>query len=471
MSRKAAPKIYNILLTMKLEVPPDNDARSIVMMRMSRPSSPPPIPLPPLPVQAPVQPVPVPPVPPVQPVQPVRPIQPVHVQPMEPAKPPAVVKVRPEPRHAPSSTSPTSPIPPASPPTVEEATAQLRRLMQSSGIQETLNLPPPRPPPVEQLPPRPPSTNPWDVKKSPAVGERRLREDFAFERRAPVPMSNSPIEGLSPVSPDRDRDGRFPIPPRPRPVRRGTDRSSNQGDEPTTLSPTLSPTGLESSSYERGYNIFPGHGPRSRTPNSGSFLSSSIPEDYTLNRGSGGRYPPPPPEEYSSNRGSNPRYGGLPPRSSSTQQNPQYLSRPESVESTPSSVFDHRKVDRDSNSSEYRSSAVSNAATSPNLGVSELSPLSQKPPFPNDDDEARKDSLTITGANIVDYGPIPVDSEETADPNGHLPKLDCTIAANSSFYIHKGFCDGAQEVMRGEPGVRKTKRPVSHYSSLCKTAD
>lgn len=422
---------------MKLEVPADNDARSIVMMRMSRPSSPPPVPLPPLPVP-----------------------------PTDIGKSPAIPKVRPTSKTTPSQTSPISPT---SPPTVEEATAQLRRMMQSSGVQESFNLPPPRPPPVEQpprpppmeQPPRPPSANPWDTKKLPPVGERRYREDF--ERRAPVPMSNSPMEGLSPVSPDKDRDARFPM-PRPRPVRRGTNQSSNQGDEPS-----LSPNGFEPSSYEKSYGLFPGHGQRSRTPSNNPYLSSSIPEDYALNRGSGIKHQQPGPEDFPQNRGSGSRYAQLPPRSSSTHQNPQFLSRPESLESTPSSVFDNRKIDRDSNSSEYRSSAVSNAATSPNLGSSELSPLSPKSPMVVYENEARKDSLTIPSATMVDYGPIPVDTEETAKPHAHLSTIDCTVAANSSFYIHKGFCEGAQEVMRGEAGIRKTKRPVRHFPVALKT--
>lgn len=84
------------------------------------------------------------------------------------------------------------------------------------------------------------------------------------------------------------------------------------------------------------------------------------------------------------------------------------------------------------------------------------------------ENEARKDSLTIPNATMVDYGPIPVDTEETANPRAHLSTIDCTVAANSSFYIHKGFCEGAQEVMRGEAGIRKTKRPVRHFPAALK---
>lgn len=398
LSRKAAPKIYDILMRMKLEVPVDNDARSIVMMRMSsRPSSPPPMPPPPLPVSAP-----------------------------EP--------VRPRTSHAP----PERKI--SSPPTVEEATAQLRRMMQSqSGPDEGFELPPQKPVPVEQ-PPRPPSANPWDVKTPPVARERRMRDDFAFERRAPVASPESPIEAISPVSPARKVSSS-----RPRPMRTGTDRSSHQSSHHSshhTEERSLSPTVAEPGSYERSYNIFPSPGQRARTPNGSSFLSTSIPEDFSMDRERGMMKP------------------AYPARTSSqTSPYPQHVSRPESWDSDPSSVFDNRRTDRDSNSgtSEPHSSTVSAAPTSPTLGTSELSPTSPVPP----NGQHGFDTLSSRHAPEMDYGPIPVETErEPANPHLHLSTVDCTIAANSSFYLHKGFCEGAQEVIRGGVGIRKTKRPV-----------
>jgi hypothetical protein len=46
---------------------------------------------------------------------------------------------------------------------------------------------------------------------------------------------------------------------------------------------------------------------------------------------------------------------------------------------------------------------------------------------------------------------------------------DCSIGLGSSFYLYKGFCEGAKDVLRGGIGVKKTKKPVSvmhHFLSL-----
>ncbi|KAK3687655.1 hypothetical protein B0T22DRAFT_405468 [Podospora appendiculata] len=47
-----------------------------------------------------------------------------------------------------------------------------------------------------------------------------------------------------------------------------------------------------------------------------------------------------------------------------------------------------------------------------------------------------------------------------ASPSFNMPLREhvCTIDLNSSFYLHKGFCEGAQMVMRGELGVRQIKK-------------
>lgn len=37
---------------------------------------------------------------------------------------------------------------------------------------------------------------------------------------------------------------------------------------------------------------------------------------------------------------------------------------------------------------------------------------------------------------------------------------DCSIGLSSSFYLYKGFCDGAKEVIRGGAGIKKVKKPV-----------
>ncbi|KAF4963662.1 hypothetical protein FZEAL_10924, partial [Fusarium zealandicum] len=183
LSRKAAPRIYDILMRMRIEVPADHDTRSI-MTRMSglqsRPMSPD-----------------VPPVPPLY----------LFSDQRNDAVSPAFVQ-----RSAPESVAETSSM--NDPPTVQAATAQLRRMMQSqSGPDEGLygDLPEPQPesqstPTPVEPPPRPPSANPWDIKTTSPTREERFSDDFSFERRAPVASIESPMEPISPpLSPDRIR--------------------------------------------------------------------------------------------------------------------------------------------------------------------------------------------------------------------------------------------------------------------------
>jgi hypothetical protein len=65
----------------------------------------------------------------------------------------------------------------------------------------------------------------------------------------------------------------------------------------------------------------------------------------------------------------------------------------------------------------------------------------------------------------MDFAPIPVDSEQEKNESnvGFASKInaqECIIDNTSSFWIAKGFCDGAQEVIRGGIGVKRTKKPV-----------
>ncbi|KAG6192189.1 hypothetical protein E4U27_003657 [Claviceps purpurea] len=59
-----------------------------------------------------------------------------------------------------------------------------------------------------------------------------------------------------------------------------------------------------------------------------------------------------------------------------------------------------------------------------------------------------------------DHGLIPVDSEEPSiKMPARMPPRNCNIGPNSTFCLYKGFCQGALEVVRGEIGVKKTKKP------------
>jgi hypothetical protein len=63
----------------------------------------------------------------------------------------------------------------------------------------------------------------------------------------------------------------------------------------------------------------------------------------------------------------------------------------------------------------------------------------------------------------MDEGLIPVESEESDSTLGQvkLSQRDCTIGPGSTFYLYKGFCQGAKEVLRGDIGVKKMKKPAS----------
>ncbi|KAJ9148906.1 Sh3 domain-containing protein [Pleurostoma richardsiae] len=65
------------------------------------------------------------------------------------------------------------------------------------------------------------------------------------------------------------------------------------------------------------------------------------------------------------------------------------------------------------------------------------------------------------GLILVEDGLIPVESDTTSSrggSDGTARKVDCSITLSSSFYQFKGFCEGAKEVIRGGPGVKKIKK-------------
>lgn len=410
VSRKAAPKVYDILMRLKLEVPIDHDSRSI-MTRMSGTQS------------RPISPDAPPPVPPIYPFSDLR-------------------------KDIPRSTSSLASESRSSndPPTVEAATAELRRMMQSrSGPDEGLyaespgaiHTPQSALTPVEP-PPRPPSGNPWDfnVKASLTPRENQFSDDFTFERRQPVAPIESPIEPISPpLSPDQGREMR------PRPLKKGVDRSSQYSNDSQ-----VSSGGIESTTYERTYSVFPT--PRGRYSSHNSILSTSIPEDVVSERSSTG---------YMSQLSPVPRT--VPPRSHSLPQ-----SRPESVETNPGSVFDSSRADGATTPlTDNRGSSFSAADGSPTLGTVEMNHLSVKH-LPVNNFQGMLEPVRPVMVPEVDNLPIPVDTEVVAPEHPPNPfAIDCKLSPQSSFYVHKGFCDGAKEILSGGAGVRKTVKAVCYF--------
>lgn len=405
MSRKVAPKILDILICMKLEPQPKDD-------------------LPHVPAQLPT------------PVSPANSLAP----PLSPPK----VSLPPLPASRSSvsdNQSKTVNPPPSSPVTVQEATDQLRRLIKQPEPEEepdaetietqlALDL-------IEQ-PPLPPTTNPWDHKTPlPADRERRAED---FRRRAPVEPASPPTDPALPTSPQKR--------PMPTPLRLSTPDQFARTARSRDREDTSSLSGAESvSSSRNSYTIFPSQSPRARNTNSTGFLSPTIPEDaasdgtssFTIVRTSSQSL----------------HASEVPSR--------QRFSRPESMDSNPSSVFDHHRVDGGSaDESERRGSAASAAPTSPTLGTAQLSPVCVAQNDLNGLEAVRTNSVQLS-----DNGLIPVETENEPPPKTPNPCVeDCSIGSTSSFYLQKGFCEGAQDVIRGGIGVRKTKKPVVIISRL-----
>ncbi|ESU16377.1 hypothetical protein FGSG_09752 [Fusarium graminearum PH-1] len=368
LSRKAAPKIYDILMRLKLEVPIDHDSRSI-MTRMSGPQS----------------------------------------RPMSPDAPPIptiyafsdLTKDIPRSSSSVASESRSS----NGPPTVEAATAELRRMMQSrSGPDEGLyaespvasHTPQSALTPIEP-PPRPPSGNPWDfnVKPSPVTRDNHFPDEFSFERRQPVAPIESPIEPTSPpLSPDQGSELR------PRPLKTAADRSSQYSNDSQASS------GTESTTYERTYSVFP----RGRYSSHNSILSTPIPEDVVSERSSAG---------YVSQLSPVPRT--VPPRSHSLPQ-----SRPESVETNPGSVFDSSRVDGATTPlTDNRESSFSVVDGSPTLGTAETHRLSVKH-LPMNNYQGMLEPVRPVMVPEVDNFPIPVEAEVVTPQHPPNPfAVDC----------------------------------------------
>ncbi|KAI1761093.1 hypothetical protein GGR53DRAFT_525404 [Hypoxylon sp. FL1150] len=357
-------------------------------------------------------------------------------------------------------------------------------------------------------PPRPPSADPWQVGTAPPVSPmEHPGEGDRWERR-PLVASDSPtIPQAHPVSPYggnlasplRIRSCRSDEPSNPNPRddddrrMRAASRSlgtasdgsrspgksnrwtnSTQGSVPrlhSGFTPVCRSPGNEST-----ISGWPGqsHDPSaSRSPSDTSSImgrTPSIPENSAINtQGPSASLPPIP---------------NFPPRQTSLakQSSTRRSSRHPSTESINSSVFDVIECMNPTSpatSAPHRNSLMS---------VEAMSPGHQPPEYPGHPPFYQRvattpsissDVATITnhssstlttrpGFNMagMDEGLIPVDTESPMRDEQSIPprESDCTIGPASSFYKLKGFCKGADEVMQGRLGFRKIKRPVGGFS-------
>ncbi|KAI0176083.1 hypothetical protein GGR52DRAFT_571057 [Hypoxylon sp. FL1284] len=360
-----------------------------------------------------------------------------------------------------------------------------------SGVSDTISDPPPRPP----------STDPWHVGTAPPVSPmEHPGEENRWERRPPV-CDSPTIPQTQPVSPHGS-------PASPSGIRSRSDEPSNQTPRDdddrrmraasqshgTASDGSRSPgksnrwTNSTQGSFPRSHS---GLTPVSRSPGNESTISGwpgqlrdpstsrspsdtssilgrtpSIPENSAINtQGPTGGLPPIP---------NFPPWQTLLARQSGIRSN-----RHPSTESINSSVFD--VVDcmngtTPCTSATHRNSVKSAEPKSPGHQPPEYighPPIYQRVPTTS---SISSDVATITnhpsstlttrpGMQLtggVDEGLIPVDmeSEQSIPPR----EADCTIGPSSSFYKMKGFCKGAEEVMQGRLGFKKIKRPVGGFS-------
>ncbi|KAK1594334.1 SH3 domain-containing protein [Colletotrichum navitas] len=273
--------------------------------------------------------------------------------------------------------------------------------------------------------PSPPSTNPWDLKVSPAIemGSEALLGDH-IERRPPISTTSSPVS--EPVSPDG--------------IRRMSYSSSRQ---------LSMPAGRMLPEEERYHQTSPldisrspilpidrkSLGARARTS---SATLGVVTEDQSVQ----------------------PDSAPLLYRYSQASSVYSQASRQRSQESFHSSVFDGRRNDG-SNSpamTEHRISSSSGHGGK----LSSIPPRGPVMPpnfLPGIHDGIERVPLLMNDGE----GLIPVESESSNATKplamvSSRPK-DCRIGLSSSFYLYKGFCEGAKEVTRGGLGIKKIKKP------------
>ncbi|KAK1988014.1 SH3 domain-containing protein [Colletotrichum cereale] len=292
-------------------------------------------------------------------------------------------------------------------------------LEPSLAVEEIREPPLPSPPP-----PPPPSTNPWDLKASPVIemGSEASLGDH-IERRPPVSTTSSPVS--EPVSPGD--------------IRRMSYSSSRQLNLPT---------GRMLPEEERYHQMSPQDMsrfpvlPMDRNSLGARVRASSatlgvVAEDQPVQ----------------------PESAPLPHRHSQASSVYSQLSRQRSQESLHSSVFDGRRND-DSNSPAMTEHRISSSSGHD----AQLSLIPRRPVVPPNFPPGIHDGIESLALLVNDAeGLIPVESESSILTNHPVmvssrPR-DCRIGLGSSFYLYKGFCEGAKEVAMGGLGVKKIKKP------------
>lgn len=398
LNREAAPKVYNLLITMKLE------ASSLLYSQLSPPSSPHPSTL--------------------SPIQPT----PQHSFPLIPSPQASMAAFHTD---APSVVEH---------PEVKDATTELLRLISSSQLsemeshvpqvtlsageqQDMIASPSEQPIPA---PPRPPSADAWDPHASHYLDDGKWDDQSLVDQRSTIFRSESPVDpALSPVC-SISPQGQL----------RGSEQSFasvvGMSDNDTEDYSDYRHSGSSTqSSFSTATSIATS---RSKL----STLSPTIPEEGILSMSHGPRYNIQPLQL----RPFLPPLGRRVPSGSVTRRVEDMGRQYEALRKPPSAPLPSPPPSR-------HYGGVKNSPTlSPRSGTS----IPRGSPG--------LDAASKLPKAEMESGLIPVEPEAvSAEAQVILSKKDCTIGPSSTFFKYKGFCEGAKEVVRGEIGVKKTKRP------------
>lgn len=302
---------------------------------------------------------------------------------------------------------------------IHDATAQLRGMMCSPSTTDSSH-------DHMREPPRPPSMNPWDWEVKPAPpSDSRTPEEVDFDRRA--------VETESPVLPAASLSGdshpRLAV-AHPPPSSVASGQSDYGGhDEERRLSATSQNTASDRGGYNHHHYNAPSR------PRQVTLSQFSIPEN-----------------EVSEQHGAIPFFKpAATPYSPTQSQHSRQASIPMSVNSDTLSETTHTDLASPS-SHDSRGQYGS-------LGATGFSPVRPPPPPPV---QPAPDAASASVLAQMDAGPIPVESEDASKPARPATNQaeECKIGDDSSFHLGKGFCEGAQDVLRGGIGVKRTKKQV-----------
>ncbi|ORY65486.1 uncharacterized protein BCR38DRAFT_484903 [Pseudomassariella vexata] len=340
---------------------------------------------------------------------------------------------------------------------------------------------------ASEPPPRPPSTNPWEVgNPPPGSPDRQLDEGDPTERRLPVTPGDSPTLPL--------------IQPR---MSQGSElKQQQQQQHSPSLSQSVSYNSAGSMQWQNnrlrtGSTPPPlnGSGQSSNPSSSGSMRLSRPPSNGSSVFANG---PPSIPEHsavdnhtHTNASAGNPSF--YPQVGESFGHN--HPQRQPSTDSFNSSIFDCVPYDGATSpvpSTQRTSSVISTtpgSPYSPGNRISQPPQYSANPPVyqnqsistnypdtivnqssstltPQPQGQSRADSTPAVpeARRMDDPGIIPVESEAIPPMPSRAP--DCSIGPYSSFYQLKGFCKGAEEAVKGELGFKRIKRPVGGFSMM-----